>query len=380
MAILKFKQKLSRRRVPSAFIIWAAITFTVVTISYSVFPSSEYELLIKPLKPIAAILPKNGPYLFFDEGRSYHDMNFTCPVAWEWTDDRTKADVVWNDVLGARHATAEDLENARAYPGQLFAFYSLEGGLNHPFVYEAKKTGYDFVVDYRIWPGHPEGMADVPAVYLINPTMPDFPVDFRAPPTLPKRKDAYVAAFISNCNARNNRTGVLMELMEYLPVHSYGRCLHNKDEEYTGNEAIASMRNQTLNLGGQYYFIFAPENSNEVSYVTEKVYKALAMQSVPIYFGAPDIDRFIPHPSAVIHANDFPTTRDLANYLKSLVENEEEYMKLYEWKKNEFTEDFNRILRLATRTVQCRLAMKLAGLDFEADQKNLHIFSLARKG
>lgn len=381
MATLKVQQRLSRRRVPSTSVIWAAITFTIVTIWYSVFPSSPNEVLKVPLKSTAAILPKDGPYLFFDEGRSYHDMNFTCPVAWEWTDDREKADVVWDDVLGTHHSSAEALEKMRAYPGQLYAFYSLESGLNHPFVFEAKKTGYDFVVDYRIWPGHPEGMADIPAVYLLNPTMPDFHINFRAAPQLPKRKDAYVAAFISNCAARNNRSQVLKELMEYLPVHSYGGCLHNIDEPDKGGLPKAHMlRNETLNLGGQYYFVFAPENTNEVGYVTEKVYKALAMGSVPIYFGAPDIDRFIPHPSSIIHANDFETTLDLANYLKSLVADEKAYEKLFEWKKKEFTEDFNRILRLATRTVQCRLAMKLAGMDLEADQKDLHIFSLSKQG
>ena len=36
---------------------------------------------------------------------------------------------------------------------------------------------------------------------------------------------AYVA---SNCGAANNRDQYVLELMKYLPVDSYGRCVHNK--------------------------------------------------------------------------------------------------------------------------------------------------------
>lgn len=344
-------------------------------------PSHRKEQHAKPHhQPLPVILTKSNdrPYRFYDMGHVYHDMNFTCPVEWEWTTDREAADVIWYDVLGGYPRSAQDVAEARARPDQLLAFYSLESGVHYDIVYNAKKIGFNFSVDYRIWPGHPEGLPDIPAVYLLNPTMPTFTIDFRRPPSLPKRKDAYVAAFISNCNPANNRIQLLQELMDLIPVHSYGACLHNAEEpkkDRNGNHA-SMVNSPALQLGGEYYFVFAPENANEVGYVTEKIYKALAMGSVPIYLGAPDIGRYIPHPSAIINAGDFETTADLADHLKSLIADEEAYMKKYEWKKWEFSQDFQRVLRLATRTVHCRLAMKLAGLDFEEDQQKLKIFSL----
>ena len=87
--------------------------------------------------------------------------------------------------------------------------------------------------------------------------------------------------------------------------------------------------------------------------------------TIPVYLGAPDIKRMVPHPGAVIDVRDFKTTKDLVDHMKGLVVNDATYLKQFEWKQKEFSDDFKRVWRLATRTVQCRLAMHLEGLDFE---------------
>ena len=196
----------------------------------------------------------------------------------------------------------------------------------------------------------------------MNPTNSDTQIDFRKPPKLPKRLDVYIAAFISNCHDRNNRGQYMAELMEYIPMHSYGHCHHNKDEP--ASMAAASKFQKKVDIGGEYHFWFTAENSNAESYVTEKIYDALDAGVVPVYFGAPNVDRFIPHPSAVIMADQY-TPRDLAILLNETASDPSKYARYFEWKKKPFTEDFNRILRLASRTVQCRLAMHLEGLDME---------------
>ena len=45
--------------------------------------------------------PRNGAvYKFFQAGsQALHVTNTTCPVPWEWTDDRESADAVWYDIL-----------------------------------------------------------------------------------------------------------------------------------------------------------------------------------------------------------------------------------------------------------------------------------------
>ena len=110
-----------------------------------------------------------------------------------------------------------------------------------------------------------------------------------------------------------------------------------------------------------------------MSYATEKVYDALAMGAIPVYLGAPDIYRFIPDPSAVINAADFNSTAALAKYLIELGNDDEKYMKHFEWKKKKFSPEFDRVMRLATRTVECRMALTLSGKDYEEDLKNVDI-------
>lgn len=330
-------------------------------------------------RPKVVIPPrKDGIYKFFAEGKAYFDTNQTCPVAWEWTETRSEADVVLHNILDGSVGFSQALNGGelnRDYPEQLFAFMSLESGINYPFMYDVNDIGYNFSVDYRIWPDHPLGPADIPAVYMFNPTMPGFDIDFREPPKMPKRSDALMTAFISNCANLNGRLDVMKELMKRIGVHSYGNCLHNTDEPAAeGDRAIQKRR-----LSGEYKFLFTPENTNDVSYVTEKVYDAIAAGAVPVYMGAPDISRFVPHPSAVINVADFNSTAALADYLIELGADDEKYMKHFEWKKMEFTEDFKRVLRLATRTVECRMAMTLQGLDHEKDLKKLNICHLEKR-
>jgi hypothetical protein len=331
---------------------------------------------------------KNGVvYKFFQAGsQALHVDNLTCPVAWEWTEDRKSADVVWYDILQRPFpSTAEQVADARSFPDQLLVFYSSESGTNHDIVFKAKSLGYDISVDYRIWPGNPNGEADIPAVYLLNPTSPEFPTNFRRPMTWPKRTDAYMAAFISNCGARNRRSEVLKGLMELMPVHSFGNCLKNENIDNWMNSKYKTINysitisgperyQQKLEVAGNYYFIFAPENSNEWGYVTEKIYEALETTAVPIYMGAQDVDRFMPSPKSFINVEDFDSTADLAAHLLSLVDDDQKYLKYFEWKHQDFSSDFQRVLRLAARTPHCRLAMKLAGQDYERDMLYLTIF------
>ena len=325
-------------------------------------------------KPKIVQPPRNNEiYKFYAEGRSYYDTNTTCPVAWEWTEIRGEADVVLENILDGSMGfflAKEGEPLPRDYPEQLYAFMSLESGINYPYIFQMDEFGYNFSVDYRIWPDHPKGPADIPAVYMFNPTSSDFNIKFRAPPKLPKRTDALMAAFISNCANVNGRLDVLKELIELIGVHSYGVCEHNIDEP---EDSGVNRGEQKRQLSGEYKFLFTPENTNDMSYATEKVYDALAMGAIPVYLGAPDIYRFIPDPSAVINAADFNSTAALAKYLIELGNDDEKYMKHFEWKKKKFSPEFDRVMRLATRTVECRMALTLSGKDYEEDLKNLDI-------
>ena len=95
--------------------------------------------------------------------------------------------------------------------------------------------------------------------------------DFRAPPALPKRADAILAAFISNCDEVSTpRLAVLRELATLIPVHSYGACAHAApDEASRGERDYGGTKGRVIR---DYAFTFAAENSAEPGYVTEKVW------------------------------------------------------------------------------------------------------------
>jgi len=170
----------------------------------------------------------------------------------------------------------------------------------------------------------------------------------------PVHKNRTVAAFISNCNTNNRRKAILDELMEYIEVDSFGACSRNM---YGNGDKMTILQH--------YKFYLAFENSNTEDYVTEKVYHALRVGSVPVYLGAPNIDRFVPSPKSVIKVSDFRNIRELAEYLNMLDENDEEYEKWLEWKRQPFSAQFEELSERTRIDARCSLCMLLHQLRNE---------------
>ncbi|KAL4859864.1 LAG1 longevity assurance 1 [Chlorella vulgaris] len=233
-----------------------------------------------------------------------------CPVPWAYTDDRQTANVVLFNTLDGMAGYGDASSRP---PGQWSVLYAMESGKYYPQIYEIS-SGINISADYRL-------DSDVPVTYWTPSEYPDLkamPVPFAQ-----KRTDGLIAVFISNCGPKNNRNEVLTQLIELLPglVHSYGGCQHNMDANDTKIATIS-----------RYKFAFTPENSNDVSYVTEKIYHALQAGTVPIYIGAPDVHRFVPVPDAVIRVDDFASIEALVDYLKQAANDQAVYNKHVAWK------------------------------------------------
>jgi hypothetical protein len=72
----------------------------------------------------------------------------------------------------------------------------------------------------------------------------------------------------------------------------------------------------------QYRFSFCYENiSNIKGYITEKIFDCFAAGCVPIYWGATNIDKYIPK-NCYIDRRKFSTTEKLAKHLQKLSEKE----------------------------------------------------------
>ena len=78
-----------------------------------------------------------------------------------------------------------------------------------------------------------------------------------------------------------------------------GRCLNNM-------ETIGPKVEDKFELMSHYKFVIAFENSIYPSYLTEKIFHALQVGAVPIYWGDPEVTRWV-NPKAFINVSDFPT-------------------------------------------------------------------------
>lgn len=160
------------------------------------------------------------------------------------------------------------------------------------------------------------------------------------------------AAFVSNCRA-SERLAFMRELARHMPVDSWGRCLHSpglpaeakaldspsardgpsqaRPAEGSGADARRGMRKIALLSG--YKFALAFENSVRQDYLTEKALHPLLAATVPVLWGAPQADAFMPGgPGSYINALDFPSPQALARHLLALDRDPERYLRHFDWR------------------------------------------------
>ncbi len=136
-----------------------------------------------------------------------------------------------------------------------------------------------------------------------------------------------VAWVVSHCETASRREHYVRELKRYIDVDIYGKC---------GNVFSHECKPQHLEcfthkLPSQYKYYVAFENNVCKDYVTEKLYRTLSTEIIPVVYGGTDYARDSP-PHSVIDIMHYRSPKDLAEYLHALAANETEYLKYFEWK------------------------------------------------
>ncbi|HVU38609.1 MAG TPA: glycosyltransferase family 10 [Opitutales bacterium] len=117
-------------------------------------------------------------------------------------------------------------------------------------------------------------------------------------------------AFVASYSNKNTtaRVEFFQRLSRYKKVDSGGRLFNN-----IGGPVPGGLIGKRAWLR-QYKFHIAFENSSVPGYVTEKLPDALLAQTVPIYWGAPDVVKDF-NPASFINAHDFPSFDALVEHV-----------------------------------------------------------------
>lgn len=123
----------------------------------------------------------------------------------------------------------------------------------------------------------------------------------------------------SDCDTPSGRDVYVKELMKHIKVDSYGACLHNKDlPKHLQDMSSGMNHDEFLKIVAQYKFTLAFENSVCEDYITEKLWRPLTVGSIPIYFGAPNVQDWLPNEESAILVDNFNGPLELAQFIKKL--------------------------------------------------------------
>lgn len=162
-----------------------------------------------------------------------------------------------------------------------------------------------------------------------------------------RKKLAPVVFLQSICDTMSGRNEYIQELMKFIEIDSYGKCLNNKNlPETLSNDYLQTIESDELyKFLAPYKFIISYENGVCNDYITEKFWRPLVIGSIPIYFGSPTIKDWLPNKKSAILITDYDSPKDLANFIKELDENDIEYNKYLDHKYSQITPISNSLLK-----------------------------------
>nr|XP_020646856.1 alpha-(1,3)-fucosyltransferase 11 isoform X1 [Pogona vitticeps] len=139
----------------------------------------------------------------------------------------------------------------------------------------------------------------------------------------------------SHCDVPSDRDRYVRELMKYIPVDSYGKCLNNREfpsMRLRDTSTATTEDSEFMTFISKYKFHLAMENAICHDYMTEKLWRPMHVGAVPIYRGSPSVRDWMPNDHSIILIDDFESPKELAEYIDFLDRNPDEYLKYLEYK------------------------------------------------
>jgi hypothetical protein len=174
---------------------------------------------------------------------------------------------------------------------------------------------YAITFDYNTDPRH--FRFPLSAIFLYeNGIKEDFSQNINFP-IIKNNKQKFCNFLFSNPAPQSPRNLLFMKLNAYKPITSGGRVLNN-----TGY-----LIDNKLEFLNDYKFTICFENSQQSGYTTEKLIHPKLVNSIPIYWGNPDVGKDW-NIKSFINAYDFTTLEDLIEYIKKVDNDDDLYNKI----------------------------------------------------
>ena len=144
-----------------------------------------------------------------------------------------------------------------------------------------------------------------------------------------KKKKKGIIWFVSHCSTKSNREDYAKELSKYIDLDIVGAC---------GRNICPRHSNKCLDrFEEEYFFRFNFENTYHTDYVTEKLFENFSKDMIQIVGGSAEYDKIAPN-NTVIDVADYNSPKELAAYLKHLMNSEELYIEYLKTKDNYYAE------------------------------------------
>lgn len=178
-----------------------------------------------------------------------------------------------------------------------------------------------------------------------------------------KRSD--IPLFFAASNPSGFRDQKARGVLQMVLHHSVGR-VQNSLEGLTEMDLYPHCKHEvTRDFGSHshcvqshYKFTLAIENRVDVGYVTEKFFYALEAGSVPVYYGAPDVEEFAPPDSFI--SGEGRNRMEIRKEILSLANDTVRYMNYHAWRRCGVLGNYMRARAMSLDTLPCRLCEEVS--------------------
>lgn len=141
-----------------------------------------------------------------------------------------------------------------------------------------------------------------------------------------EKKDLFCNFIYSNMCCSQERITWFEEIGKYKFVHAPGKLCHNTDPIPVGDNWVETFEKKT-EYQKQFKFSMAFENTSSPGYISEKIFNAFRADTIPIYWGDPEVENVI-NEESFINLSKYSNCDEAIEAIKRIDSDDELYYKM----------------------------------------------------